>query len=148
MPSSYWKSSHRKGFWRATEVPEKLELLRSLLVASASPLLARLPPERLARTLEPRRTSARSQVSAAPATVERALAITSRLIRHTCYTRGITRYFVLSRSGFAVSLVFGIDPISEPPDGHCWIVLNGEPYLELNEPSERFTSVWSIGRAD
>jgi hypothetical protein len=26
--------------------------------------------------------------------------------------------------------------------------MNGEPYLELNEPSERFTSVWSIGRAD
>jgi hypothetical protein len=128
-------------------VPEKLELLRSLLVAGASPFLARLPPERLARTLEPRQTPTRSQVSA-PATVERALAITSRLIRHTCYTRGITRYFVLRRSGFAVSLVFGIDPISEPPDGHCWIVMNGEPYLESTEPGERFTSVWSIGRSE
>jgi len=126
---------------------KKLELLRSLLVASASPLLTRLPPERLARTLEPRRVASPRR-DGVPATVERALSLTGRFISHTCYTRGITRYFLLRRSGYSVSLVFGIDPESEPPDGHCWIVMNNEPYLESIDPNVRFTSVWRISRPD
>jgi Transglutaminase-like superfamily len=126
---------------------KRMELLQALLVASTSPLLTRLPPERLARTLEPRRVAS-SQRAGAPATVERALSLTSRFISHTCYTRGITRYSLLRRSGYGVSLVFGIDPESEPPDGHCWIVMNDEPYLESIDPTERFTTVWSIGRPD
>ena len=119
-----------------------LELVESLFVAAGSPLLARLPPERLARTLEPRRATAAISPSA-PAAVERALGITGRMIRHTCYTRGITRYFLLRRSGYPVSLRFGIDP-AHKRDGHCWIVLNGSPYLETDDPAERFAAVWTI----
>ena len=80
--------------------------------------------------------------------VERALDITSRGIRHTCYTRGITRYFLLRRSGFAVALVFGIDVAAETPDGHCWIVLDGSLYEESPLLIERFTPVWTIGAVE
>lgn len=77
--------------------------------------------------------------------VEQALGATSQFIRHTCYTRGITRYYVLRRAGFDVSLVFGIDRNTASPDGHCWIVLDGNVYLEPNDPTERFVRTWAIG---
>jgi hypothetical protein len=124
----------------------RLEALRSLAVAASSPALARLSPERLARVLEPRTMRADRRPSALRA-AEQALGRTGRFIRHTCYTRGITRYYVLRRAGFDVSLVFGIDRDTTSPDGHCWIVLDGEIYQESTDPTERFLRTWAIGGA-
>src|SRR3954453_23044650 len=124
----------------------RLEALRSLAVAMSSPALARLSPERLARLPQPRRTPA-SRSPSALRSVEEALGRTSRFIRHTCYTRGITRYYMLRRAGFEVSLVFGIDPETAAPDGHCGIVLDGEVYQESTDPTERFVRAWAIGGA-
>jgi len=118
----------------------------ALAVATLSPLVARLSPERLARVLEPSSAPSEERASAPPA-VERALGVTGRFIRHTCYTRGITRYYVLRRAGYAVSLVFGLDPHSAARDGHCWIVLDGSIYLEPTDPTVRFVPVWSVGGA-
>jgi transglutaminase superfamily protein len=127
-------------------VTARLEALRSLAVAASSPALARLSPDRLARVLEPRTMPADKRPAALHA-VEQALHMTSRFIRHTCYTRGITRYYVLRRAGFDVSLVFGIDPETAAPDGHCWIVLDGDVYQESSDPTERFVRAWAIGGA-
>jgi transglutaminase superfamily protein len=127
-------------------VAARLEALRSLAVAVSSPTLARLSPERLARVLEPRTTPTDRRPSALSA-VEQALGVTSRFIRHTCYTRGITRYYVLRRAGFDVSLVFGIERETASPGAHCWIVLDGEVYRESVDPTERFVRAWAIGGA-
>jgi hypothetical protein len=125
-------------------VARRLELARALGVAALSPALTRLSPERLARVLEPRALPAVERPDALAA-VERALALTGRVLRHTCYTRGITRYYVLRRSGFDVSLVFGVEPGPEARDGHCWIVLDGSVYREAVDPSTRFVAVWTVG---
>ena len=69
--------------------------------------------------------------------------LTARLIRHTCYTRGITRYVLLRRGRSRLSLVFGIDVASH--EGHCWLTLDGDPYLEQDDPDGRFVAVWHVG---
>ena len=125
----------------------RLELVRALAIAMASPLIARLPPRRLARLLEPSGGGTRTPGPFPPLReVERALALSGRLLRHSCYTRGITRYFVLRRSALDVDLVFGLDSASG--DGHCWLLLNGEPYREPSPPEERFVPVWRIPEAE
>jgi Transglutaminase-like superfamily len=125
-------------------VRKGLLLARSVAVALASPGLARLPPRRLAGVLQ-MRSGGEARDASAPAAAERALAITARLIRHTCYTRGITRYLLLRRGRSDVALVFGIDASSPVHDGHCWIVLDGGPYLEPEDPAHRFVPVWRVG---
>lgn len=116
--------------------------VKAVAVALAAPLVARLPPRRLARVLRLAERPGPPDPAALPAT-ERALAITGRLIRHTCYTRGITRYLLLRRGRPDLELVFGLDAASR--DGHCWLVLDGSPYLEATDPAQRFVPVWHVG---
>ena len=116
----------------------------AVAVAVASPAAARLTPRRLARLLGRGATTASPREHARDE-AELALRMTSRLLTHTCYTRGITRFAVLRRAGFDVRLVFGVDVSSDVPDGHCWIVLDGRPYQEPGDPAVRFTPVWSVG---
>jgi hypothetical protein len=122
----------------------RLDFARALAVATLSPLLTRLRPALLARILEPKRVPTATHPTAL-ADAERALAVTGRLLRHTCYTRGVTRFYLLRRSGFDAALVFGLDPTSPRHDGHCWIVLGGEPYREPAGEIDRFVPTWSIG---
>lgn len=120
-------------------------LLRPLAVAALSPLVGRLSPDRMARLLEsvPRG----GPDGRAPADAERALALSGRLMRHTCYTRGITRFVTLRRAGFDVALVFGVDTRPDGLGGHCWIELESAVYREVEDPLERFAPVWRIPRA-
>lgn len=134
--------------WRArvfssrAEVPRLLLHTRALAVALASPLIARLPPHRLERVLQ-MADGGEAPDPAAPAAAERALAVTGRLIRHTCYTRGITRYLLLRRGQPGLSLVFGVEAASR--EGHCWLLLEGRPYLEDEDLDPRFVAVWHVG---
>ena len=139
---SYSASSPAKAFSSGPEVPAPLLQTRAVVIALASPLIARLPPSRLERVLRFRNGGGEPD-PAAPAAAERALAATARLIRHTCYTRGITRYLLLRRGRSGLSLVFGVDAASR--DGHCWLALDGSPYLEEDDPERRFVPVWRVG---
>ena len=116
---------------------------QAIAVALASPLIARLPPRKLERVLRIADARGGSPRPAAPAAADRALALTARLIRHTCYTRGITRYLLLRRGRSGLSLVFGVDAASR--EGHCWLLLDGSPYLEHDDPDPRFVPVWRVG---
>ncbi|HEX3874954.1 MAG TPA: lasso peptide biosynthesis B2 protein [Solirubrobacteraceae bacterium] len=63
-----------------------------------------------------------------------------------CLTRGVTLLWFLRRRGVAVELCFGVDPAAEPADGHCWLVRDGEPFLEPADPRARFTETYRLPR--
>lgn len=68
------------------------------------------------------------------------------LVRSGCLTRGVTLYWFLRRAGLEVELRFGLDPddAGDLTDGHCWLTLDGEPYLEPRDPRPRFTEVYRL----
>ena len=130
------------------------ELARfTYLVAFAAvvPLLMRLPLPRLAAVVT--RPPGRRRVS--PATVERLAAlvelaprVAGPVVRTGCLTRGVTLFWFLRRGGMDVELRFGLDPTdaSRPTgvDGHCWVAVDGEPFLEKVDPRSRFAEVFRM----
>lgn len=118
-----------------------------VVVAVAARLLALLPLRRLERFVElgrsgTPRTPAQAELTAKR--VERVLFWSKRVLRHTCLTRGITRYFFLRRAGADVRLIFGLSRVDGRHVGHCWIVRDGEIYAEPNDPSGQFTDVYVL----
>jgi hypothetical protein len=123
-------------------------LARVAAVAALVPVLMRLPLPRVRRVLEPRRALPRLD----PAQERRVLGLVNLgldalrpLLRPTCLTRGVTRYYFLRRAGVDVSLAFGIgSPQLAEVAGHCWLVKDGEPFLETRDPRPTFTEVYRI----
>jgi hypothetical protein len=116
-----------------------------LALALSSPALAKLRPTHLARALawataSPRGTEAEAAISRA----ERALGISGRVYSHTCLTRGIVRFVALRRAGLPVDLVFGLGAPSGVADGHCWLELDGHPYLEREDPRSVFPEMYRL----
>jgi hypothetical protein len=117
-------------------------------VAASVPLLMRLPLSRLERLLEPR--AARGPSSAAHQArvlrlVNTVLEVGRPVLRTTCLTRGITRYYFFKRAGIDVALVFGIgQPTPGPLAGHCWLVKDDEPFLEVRDPRPVFTETYRL----
>jgi hypothetical protein len=116
--------------------------------AASVPLLMRLPLPRVAALLtrSPRGRAAR------PADVERLdrlMALAPRVarpfVRTGCLTRGVTLFWFLRRAGLDVELRFGIDPADAgATDGHCWLSLDGEPFLEKVDPRPRFAEIYRL----
>jgi ribosomal protein S14 len=122
---------------------------RALAIAASVPTLTRLPLTRLEALLEPRRPSRESTRVAddeVQRAVERALALGRRLLRPTCMTRGVTRYYLLRRAGIDVALAFGLERADGHRNGHCWLVKDGEPFLEDTDPHARFIEVFRLPR--
>lgn len=112
-----------------------------VVFAVATRLIARIPPARLQRLLEPRRTRP-ADAEVVAARVERVLSRTQPMLRHTCLTRGLTRYFFLRRAGAEVELVFGLGEVDGRPEGHCWIVRDGAVYREADDPRAHFEPIY------
>lgn len=131
---------------RSVPLREVPQLLQVVLIAAMVPLLMRLPLDRLERLLEPRRSprERRNRWEATPRLVEVAVAGFGPLVRPGCLTRGVTMYALLRRAGQDVSLAFGIGEIAGSEQGHCWLVLDGEAWLETADPGEHFATVTSI----
>src|SRR5438105_812985 len=114
MSTSWSTTSPAKSCWpRASHAADAFLLARILAIRTVVPLLARLPLATLARVLRP--------AHAPHGADQRRLDHVLRLLdlglerprpRPTCLTRGITRYYVLSRLGLDLALVFGIGAIS------------------------------------
>jgi hypothetical protein len=116
--------------------------------AAAVPLVMRLPLPRWASLLtRPPRHRAVSQGDVER--LDRLSALAPRvgrpLVRSGCLTRGVTLFWFLRRAGLDVELRFGVDAAdSEDADGHCWLALDGEPYLERVDPRPRFTELYRL----
>lgn len=110
--------------------------------ACAVPLLMRLPLPRV-RALIARSPGRRATVAPERLArlVELAPQVSHPLVRTGCLPRGVTLFWFLRRAGFDVELRFGLDPAGA--DGHCWLALDGEPYLERVEVS-RFTELYRL----
>jgi hypothetical protein len=143
----------RLGAIRMLRGPGELPLLVGIAVfAAAVPALMRLPLPRLAALLgRPPRRPARSSGPDAEQ-LDRLLTIATRLghpfVRTGCLTRGLTLFWFLRRRGLNVELRFGLDPVlagnSQVTDGHCWLVLGGEPFLEPRDPRPRFAEIYRM----
>lgn len=121
--------------------------IRILVVAVLVPLLLRLDLARLERLLEPRRKPPQAdhaQAGLLVARIERVLAAGFPLVRPGCLTRGVTLYYFLRRAGMDVRLVFGIGQPVADYEGHCWLVRDGEPYLERRDPRNVFRELYAI----
>jgi hypothetical protein len=122
------------------------------LFAAALPLLFRLKIPLVARLLDVR--IGRGDATALPQEhdfilrcVEWAMLAGRPLIRPNCLTRSVTRYFFLRRAGVDLSLCFGAawrqGELVQAP-GHCWLVKDGKPYLEMSDPLSGFVPIYSL----
>jgi hypothetical protein len=127
---------------------ELLVFAKVVAFAAAVPLLMRLSLPRLNALLTrpPRaRRPSPGEVERLDRLVTLAPRIARPLVRPGCLTRGITLFWFLRRAGLDVELRFGLDPGGdEPADGHCWLALDGEPFLERRDYRSRFTELYRM----
>jgi len=132
-----------------------LALVRIVPFAALVPALMRLPLPRVAALIT-RRPASRRPTGAEIERLERVMTLAPRigrpLVGSGCLTRGLTLYWFLRRAGLDVELRFGLDPEDgagpgdggELIDGHCWLTLDGQPYLEPRDPRQRFTELYRL----
>lgn len=121
--------------------------LRIGIFAVLTPWLFRWPLRKLEAWVEPAQAPREAKMQEA----DRIIRLTRRLCRavrpftsHPCQVRGLTLYYFLRRVGVDVSLVFGVAPKSSGAEGHCWLVKDGEPYLETADPREHFIPMYAF----
>jgi hypothetical protein len=122
-------------------------VLRIFAFAALIPIFLRVKLAKLAVLLEPRTALPPPNL----ATVQRigrlvdlVLRVGSPLLRPTCLTRGLTLYYFLTRAGLDVSMCFGMGKCGEEFIGHCWLVKDGEPFLEAHDPRLLFTEIYRV----
>ena len=58
----------------------------------------------------------------------------------------MTLFYFLRRAGADVELVFGMGKHGDDYAGHCWLVKDGEPFLEQKDPRQKFATMYAIPR--
>ena len=114
---------------------------RIFLFAAAVPLLMRLPLPKLQSLLRPRTLTpiaAPARVQQIAVYVDAAIQLGRPLIEDRCLIRGLTLYTFLSRAGLDVELCFGVGSRKVNHPGHCWLVRDGKPFLEPQDPQARY----------
>jgi hypothetical protein len=143
----------RAGALREVQGPADAWLLaRVCAFGAAVPLLMRLPLPRVAALLTrarrrgpPIRNPSFSEVERLDRLVALAPRVAAPLVRTGCLTRGVTLFWFLRRAGLAVELRFGLDPRDVAgTDGHCWLSVDGEPFLEKRDPRPRFAELYRL----
>lgn len=124
---------------------------RIFLFAAVVPLLMRLNISKVATVIEPGgdpRAVSSEHIRKISAYTQRAIRMGKPLVRPGCLTLGLTRYYFLRRAGLEVALLFGMGRVDEGKEfaGHCWLVRDGEPYLENVDPRPLYVEMWRISR--
>jgi hypothetical protein len=133
------RAVHRRG--------DTLLFAHSLGFALVVPLLLRLPLPRVEALLERAARAGRpGDADAVAATVLDMLQAGRPLVRRGCLTRGLTLYYFLRRAGVDVTLTFGMGHAEggDGFDGHCWLVRDGQPYLEARDPRGLYAEMYSF----
>jgi hypothetical protein len=121
--------------------------LRIFAFAAAVPYLLKLRLSRVGDALEPGRNPVAVQedtVRRITAYIETVIRRGQPLVRRGCLTRGLTRYYFLRRAGMDVALCFGMGHLENEFMGHCWLVKDGEPFLEAEDPRRRYVEMYRI----
>ena len=128
---------------------EAARMVHVAVVAALVPLIVRLPLPRQEALLMPRRRPSYDplKVDWLAVNVDRVLARSHPVVRTGCLTRGLTHFYFLRRAGVDVDLRYGLGEIDGRIEGHCWLVRDGEPFLEREDPRGRYTETYSIPRA-
>jgi Transglutaminase-like superfamily len=128
-------------------ISNSILFLRIFVFAATVPYLLRLKLSRVASVLEPGGNS----VAVEEDTVRRIAAYTETvirrgnpLVRRGCLTRGLTRYYFLRRAGMDVALCFGMGRPNGEFMGHCWLVKDGEPFLEVEDPRPLYAEMYCV----
>jgi hypothetical protein len=118
--------------------------IQILLFAAVVPLLLRFKLSRVEAVLEPRSSSraGRDRVEQIAECVEMAMRKGRPLVRPGCLTRGVTRYYFFRRDGMDVSLCFGMGQVDGKDVGHCWLVKDGVPFLEVRDPRPLYSEMY------
>ena len=128
---------------------DALFVARAIAFATVVPLLMRLKLARLEALVESRASRAapsEATVREVVRNVDRALYFGRPFVRSNCVTRSVTRYYFLRHAGVDVTLCFGMgSPVGEL-EGHCWLLRDGEPYLEHPDPRPIFRETYRIPR--
>lgn len=146
---SYWlRGTRRPASSRLFSNMVQVSLFfRIFLFALAVPALMRLKLPRLRFLLEPRNPIAvaeSARIQQIATYVEYVLLAARPLIRPGCLTRGLTLYYFLRRAGLDVHLCFGIGKVDEEFVGHCWLLKDGQPFMEARDPSPVFKEVYAF----
>lgn len=146
---SWWsKVTRRVAILRyLRNVDEASLVFQTLAFAAVVPVLLRLPLYRLHVLLEPQQGSPShdpERLSMIVSVVDAVLRAGKPLLRSSCLTRGLTLYYFLRRAGLEVTLCFGVETSGDTIVGHCWLVKDGEPFLEAQDPRSRFITMYSF----
>lgn len=125
---------------------ERWLFVRVLVVAPLCPLLLRLPLGVVdwIATRARRPVPRGSDPQRVAAIVGAAQRFAHPVVRRGCLTRGLTLYWLLPDSASELRLCFGIGGPADDFAGHCWIERGGEPYLETEDPRQRFPEQFAI----
>ncbi len=147
--SSYWSRARKRlsALGKFKSAGDLFLFFRIFLFAAAVPLLMRIPLPRLARLLSisgstPKQNSLR--VEKIIDFVEMAREVGQPFVRRSCQTRGLTLYYFLIRAGLDVTLEFGIGELESGFSGHCWLVKEGEPFLEARDPRPIYKTMYAV----
>lgn len=115
-------------------------VVRALLRLNVSTLEALIEP----RSVPPCEDTARAMTIARY--VDRIFSVRRPLLRTDCYGRGVTLYYFLRRAGVDLQLCFGVGQVESRFAAHCWLLKDGEPFLERKDPRTLFTPMIAIPR--
>ena len=59
-----------------------------------------------------------------------------------CLLRSLILFFTLRRKGIPVQIHFGVKKEEFLREGHCWLFMEGEPFLEQSDPNRIYTRVY------
>jgi hypothetical protein len=126
--------------------PDVFLFFQVLFFAAAVPFLLRLKLSRVETLLEPRVSPPANgdRVEQIAEYVEMAIREGSPVVRPGCLTRGVTRYYFFRRNGMDVSLSFGLGRVKGDVVGHCWLVKDGMPFMETQDPRPLYAEMYRI----
>lgn len=151
---TWWNKIQRKQalLRQAADAGQGWLFFRACLFAAVAPPLFRLNLSGLGRWLKNRAAPGSGivppeQIDAIVECVDAALAFGSPLLRSSCLTRGLTLYYFLRKAGLNLDLCFGAASRQGeliPHPGHCWLLREGEAFLEQSDPSLAFVPIYTL----